>query len=126
MRKLFGHCPSLNSNFISSQERLFDKLRRNLNIIFATTDKNLGTVAATLKQYIKDGLPHLQDESTYNIISQEEVFSRDAKLWSSMLLPKSTKTYLRSKLQEIKEDPFNYFYLVYKLHHVPFKTGPVC
>jgi hypothetical protein len=73
IRKLFGHRPRLKSN--SFQERLLKKLRKDSNIVFASVDKNLGPVAVTLEQYIRDGLLHLQDESTYKIISPEEAFS---------------------------------------------------
>jgi hypothetical protein len=74
--KLFGHHPRLKSNLTSSQKGLFGKLRRDLNIGFAAADKNLGPVAVTLKQYINDSLLHLQYESTYAIILQEEAFLR--------------------------------------------------
>ena len=34
--------------------------------------------------------------------------------------------YLRKKLDETREDPLGYFYLLYKLHKNPVKTRPVC
>ena len=34
--------------------------------------------------------------------------------------------YLCLKLKETKEDPFGYYYLLYKLHKTPIKTRPVC
>ena len=86
--------------------------------MFASADKNLGPVAVTLEQYIKDGVLHLQDESRYEIISQEEAFAREAQLrvsikkWTrkhTRVLSKSTKTYLRKKLQETKKKPFGFF-----------------
>ena len=67
MRKIFGLRPRLKSNFTSYQERCFENLSWDLDIVFATADKNLGPVAVTLERYIKDELPHLQDESTYEI-----------------------------------------------------------
>jgi hypothetical protein len=41
-------------------------------------------------------------------------------------LSKSTRTYIRKKLQETKKDPFGYFYLLYKLHKIHVQTRPVC
>ena len=40
----------------------------------------MGPMAVTLEQYTKDGLLHLQDEGTYEIIFQEEALLRDAEL----------------------------------------------
>jgi hypothetical protein len=41
------------------------------------------------------------------------------------VLPENIKEYLKTKLQESSEDPFGYFYLLYKLHKNPVKTRPV-
>ena len=64
IRKLLGHHPHLKSIFTPFQEKLIEKLRQELNIVFASAYKNPGHVAATLEQYTKDGLLHLQDEDT--------------------------------------------------------------
>ena len=80
IRKLFGHHQRLKSNFTPFQGRLFEKLGQELNIVFASAIKHLGPMAVILEQYIKDGLLHLQDEGTYEIIFQEEALLRDAEL----------------------------------------------
>ena len=36
------------------------------------------------------------------------------------------RAFLRQKLKVTQEDPFGYFYLLYKLHKTPIKTRPVC
>ena len=41
------------------------------------------------------------------------------------LTPDQAK-YLRAKLEDAKQDPFGYFYLLYKLHKTPTSTRPVC
>ncbi|KAL7516908.1 hypothetical protein ACHAWF_000090, partial [Thalassiosira exigua] len=38
----------------------------------------------------------------------------------------SKLNYLRKHLELTKDEPFGYFYLLYKLHKTPLKTRPVC
>jgi len=59
-------------NLTSFQEKLLTKLRAIDSIVFALADKGLGSVAVDLERYIKDGLIHLTDASTYEIISEEQ------------------------------------------------------
>ena len=49
----------MKSNFTKFEEKLFERLRNEGNIVFATADKGLGPVSVALAQYIKDGLIHL-------------------------------------------------------------------
>ena len=70
----------MKSNVPGYLERLLLKLRDTKDIIFALADKNLGPVAVTLEQYIKDGLIHLMYTSTYEIISEQYAFKRDDEL----------------------------------------------
>ena len=70
----------MKSNLPGYLERLLLKLRDTRDVIFALADKNLGPVAVTLEQYIKDGLIHLMDASTYEIISEQEALERDEEL----------------------------------------------
>jgi hypothetical protein len=135
IRKLFGHHPRMRTNFTAFQERLFERLRKEGNIVFATADKGLGPVAVALAQYIKDGLVHLQDEHTYTVISEEQALQDDVELRTSIrgwmrkhvrVLSTNVRLYLETKLQESSEEPFGYFYLLYKLHKKPVKTRPVC
>ena len=112
-----------------------DKLIADGHIIIAAADKNLGQVAVTLERYIRDALEHLLDESTYVITSEQQALKGDAELrldiqdWICRYrreLPRGVRRYLEKKLNETKDDPFGYFYLLYKLHKKPTKTRPVC
>ena len=49
-------------------------------MVFANSDKILGPVAVTLDRYIKDALKHVLDSSTYELLSKDEAFERDASL----------------------------------------------
>ena len=98
-------------------------------------NKNLGPVAVLLERYIRDGLQHLQDSSTYVILSEAEALEEDLQLrkdieaWLSEwreVLTYEHWAYIRSKLGETADEPFGYFYLMYKLHKSPIKTRPVC
>ena len=60
----------MKSNLPGYLERLLLKLSGMDDIIFTLADKNLGPVAVTLEQYIKDGLVHLMGSSTCEIISE--------------------------------------------------------
>ena len=82
LRKLFSHHPRLKSKLSKFQEKLFNRLRRDGNIVFASADKNLGPVAVTILKYIKDALVHLKNEDTYLIVSEEETLLEDADLRS--------------------------------------------
>jgi hypothetical protein len=92
-------------------------------------------VAATFTHYITNTLHHLQDECTYTIITDLEAEQENKDLRTSIIswinqhnkvLPDDTQTYLRKKLIKRREDPFGYFYFLYKLHKTPVKTRPVC
>ena len=67
-------------NITSLQRKILEMLQETLSVIFANSDKNLGPVALTLDIYIKDALMHLLDSSTYELLSEDEAFERDAVL----------------------------------------------
>ena len=67
-------------NITSFQPKTLEKLQDTLSVVFANSDKNLGPVAVTLDRYIKDALKHLLDSSTYELLSEDEAFERDAAL----------------------------------------------
>ena len=102
--------------------------------VFAPADKNLGPVAVLLIKHIEDGLMHLKDEKTYLILSEAQALAKDCILREEIrawirkyarALSNSVRAYLRSKLKETKDDPFSYFYLLYKLHKNPVSTPPI-
>ena len=119
------------------QESLFKRLRGLTSVVFANTDKNLGPVAVLLTKYIEDGLIHLQNATTYKILSQTDAESENTELrkqihrwtckWRKLLKDSDVLyIYIRHRLRESEKDPFGYFYLLYKLHKNPVKTRPVC
>ena len=119
-KTLFGRCPKMKSNLRKFLENLLSDLRGMKQIIFASTNKNLGPVAVILEHYIKDALTHLLDSNTFETLSSSEAEARDRELrvaisnWISKYaidLDTDTKRYLRSKLKATKDDPFGYFYL---------------
>jgi len=104
-------------------------------VVFALADKNLGSVAVSLARYIKDGLIHLQDASTYVILPEHEALQEGLQLQEDILswlskyrddLSFEHWAYIKSKLNDTADEPFGYFYLLYKLHKTPVKTRPVC
>ena len=104
-------------------------------MVLQTLTENLCPVAVTLDRYIKDALKHLLDSSTYELLSEDEAFERDAALrkdifkWTVKWRPQigdDVVEFLRRTLNTTREDPFGYFYLLYKLHKTPIKTRPVC
>ena len=103
-KKLFGRRPKMKSNLPKFLESLLSSLRGMKQIIFASADKNLGPVAVTLEQYIKDTLIHLSDSSTYEMLSPDEAEARDVDLRDAISnwiiehaidLNKDTRRYLR-------------------------------
>ena len=79
-KKLFGRRQKMKSNLPKFLENLLTDLRGMKQIIFASADKNLGPVAVTLEQYIKDAPTHLSDDSTYKMLSSDEAEARDKEL----------------------------------------------
>lgn len=125
------------SNFTTFQEKIFQRLREDDSIVFALADKGLGPVAVNLDRYIRDALVHLQDSETYEIISEEQaleeirelhktIWDWTAKYFGSPKVKQKHIDYIRKKLEETEDEPFGYFYLLYKLHKSPIKTRPVC
>ena len=104
-------------------------------LVIALADKNLGPVGVELTRYIRDALVHLSDRTTYAIIPEEralreaEQLSDEISNWIDSYrgyLGIDAPRYLRKKLSETADEPFGYFYLLYKLHKTPVKTRPVC
>jgi len=112
------------SNLHPFQRRILRDLRANQSIVIANTDKGLGPCAIELSRYIRDALIHLQDKSIYKIMSEEEALASikqlriDIQEWLDEFEPvigKEEHLYLSTHLDE-NEDPFGYFYLLYKIH----------
>ena len=134
LRRLF-YRNKARSNFTFFQSKLFKKLIAADSVVFAQADKGLDPVAVTLDQYIRDGLIHLNDQETYEIISEALALQESKNLkieilkWAtkfSRSLSKQHRAFIIQKLEDTEADPFGYFYLLYKLHKNPIKTRPVC
>jgi len=129
------------SNLLPFQRRLFQDLLARDDIIIANTDKGLGPCSIELIRYMRDLLIHLEDESIYDIISEEEAMERVEQLKTEIedwldefepVLEESDHTYISTHLHD-NQDPFGYFYLLYKIHKLSsldnvdiIPTRPVC
>ena len=60
------------SNFSGYHNHSFKRLRGQTSVVFANADNNLGHVAVLLSKYIAGGLIHLQDCTTYILLSRED------------------------------------------------------
>jgi len=130
------------TNLLPFQHRLMAWLKKHKQWIIANTDKNLGPCAIELAQYIMDALTHLNDDSTYAILSEHEAKAEAQRLYGEIYrwtvegrrtghLSVMEVKYIRKHTLANKEDPFGYFYLLYKVHKLlltpgPVKTRPVC
>ena len=81
---LFKQCKGC-PNFTNFQKQVFNDLLANDTIVYAHSDKNLGPVAIKLTQYIKDGLKHLTNTSTYMLLTKAEALQEDKELWKQIL-----------------------------------------
>ena len=115
------------SNLTKSQRSLLQSIRSDPEVLIVNADKGLGPCAVKRSQYINDALKHLTDESTYLRLSREEAFAEAAttatliRKWCDKhcsALPDSWITFVRNKLAETRNEPFGYFYLMYKIHNI--------
>jgi hypothetical protein len=63
---------SFKHNLSKTEQKILQEIRRNPNITITAADKNLIPVGINTSQYIEWGMKHLSDESTYNILTEEE------------------------------------------------------
>ena len=54
------------------QRQLLASLQENESVIIANTNKNLGPVGIDVEHYIKLGLDHLLDPSTYELLTESQ------------------------------------------------------
>ena len=132
--KMF-HSRKSKSNLLPFQSRIFADIQSNRNIMIAQTDKNLGPVGVNPRRYIQDGLKHIQDKHSYEIISTEQGRKDADELRLEILdwivrnndeLPEHIKKYIRHKVTESQENPFGTGYLLYKIHKEPISTRLIC
>ncbi len=63
------------------QRQLLASLQENKSVIIANADKNLGPVGIDVEHYIKLGLDHLLDPSTYELLTEEQADQDTDVLW---------------------------------------------
>lgn len=122
-------------NLLPFQRKILRQIRRNDNIVIVNADKGLGPCAVLYKQYVNDALVHLKDEKTYVQLSDDEAAAAAINTeslirnWCSKHVTrgvtKNDVLYIKKSLNE-NEDPFGYFYLMYKIHKPGRTTRPVC
>ena len=123
------------SNLTPFQQSILKEVVSNDKIVITNADKGLGTVAISTADYIKYGLKHLMDDTTYKLISEEQAFTDIRSLrdeiykWTfehRSALSDDAAKFIRKRLVDTIDDPFGYFYLLIKLHKDPISTRPVC
>ena len=122
-------------NLTPRQRQLLTSLQENESVIIANADKNLGPVGIAVEHYIKLGLDHLLDTSTYELLTEDQAnqdtdaLRRDIYDWTvrhRSSLPDDTVNFIRDHIDKTMEDPLGYFYLLIKLHKLPIAGRPVC
>ena len=114
-------------NVMSFQKMVLTWLKQHKSWIIANADKNLGSCVVELDQYILDAMVHLNDESTYKKLTEEEAKTggqrvfREIWRWTCISKAKGTITddeakYNCKQKSENSEDPYEYFYLLCKVH----------
>ena len=122
-------------NLTPHQRRLLASLQTNKEIIIANADKNLGPVGIDAEKYIKMGLDHLLDPTTYQLLTEDQTaldideLRKEIHAWTvrhRRSLPDDTVHFIREHMDKSMGDPLGYFYLLIKLHKLPVTGRPVC
>jgi hypothetical protein len=122
-------------NLTPHQRQLLAYLQKNESVIIANANKNLGPVSIGAEHYIKLGLDHLLDSSTYEMLTEEQANQDIDTLWQDIYnwtvrhrssVPDNTVNFIRSHLDKAMLEPLGYFYLLIKLHKQPITGRPVC
>lgn len=126
---------SVKHNLSPTEQRILREIKSNPNITIAAADKNLGPVGINTSQYIKWGMQHLKDTTTYEILTEAtaneaiKILSKEIFNWTRRFresIEDDVIHYIRYHLDKAMKDPFGYFYLLIKLHKSPISTRPVC
>ena len=139
MQKLFRQRKAT-SNLLPHQARLLESLRDHEHFLFPETDKGLGPCAVTYKQYVKDCLVHLSNDSVYQRLSMEEATEATKQLnetiseWTDKhkrSIGEMAAKYIDNHCTTNSESPFGQFYIMYKRHKKQKEDGtwptrPVC
>jgi hypothetical protein len=113
LKKLF-HWRAGKCNLTPHQRQLLSSLQENESIVIVNADKNLGPVGIDVKHYIKLGLDHLLDPSTYELLTKEQADHNIQDLRSAIhawmvrhhrLLPDDTVNLIRKHMDKASKDP---------------------
>ena len=130
---MFKKTVKAQTNFLPTQLHAFNWLRHNQHVIVFPTDKNLGPAIMERKEYINIALTeHLSDESTYRQLD-ENIAQRRIKTIQIIIKQIIESLKIAGRKNDAKyllrtsevEDPYPYFYLLAKVHKIPFKTRPI-
>lgn len=122
-------------NLSIAQQRILKDLRKNKNIVILSADKGLGPVGITRDKYIEWGMKHLNDISTYSLITDNQAAEAANDLYQKIFqwtrkyrldIGDATTKYIQYEIKHAMNDPFGYFYLLAKLHKSPISSRPVC
>ena len=88
-----------------------------------------------VEHYIKLGLDHLLDSSTYELLTEDQAEDDAVTLRAAIhawtvrhrcSLSDDTVNFIREHLDKAAKDPLGHFYLLIKLHKLPISGHPVC
>jgi hypothetical protein len=105
-------------NLTPHQQQLLASLQANESIIIANADKNLGPVGIEVEHYIKLGLDHLLDSSTYELLTEDQAKDDAVTLRSAIhawtvrhcpSLSDDTVNFIREHLNKATKDSLGHF-----------------
>ena len=88
-----------------------------------------------MENYIKLGLDHLLDPSTYKLMTKDQADQDIYDLKSAIYdwavhhhpsLPNDTVNFIWEHMKKASKDPLGYFFLLIKRHKLPITGRPVC
>ena len=88
-----------------------------------------------MEHYIKLGLDHIFDTSTYELLTESQADQDIENLWKEIhdwtirhcsSLPDDMVNFIQDHMNKAMKDPLRYFYLLIKLHKLPIAGHPIC
>ena len=123
------------SNLLPTQRRLLQTIILSDKLFVIRTDKNLGPAIIERTEYIKRAyLDHLSDKLTYRRLTHAEAHLRIRTVTgmvqrfiirNQFQVSKNDCKFISKTLQNFK-DPFSHFYILAKIHKIPWTTRPIC
>ena len=132
------HTQTNHSQSLSTSTAITQNIMKEQKYMILSTDKGLGPVGVTTKQYMEWSLKHILDNSTYTLLSESTALKDCDALYRSIFqwtltckyrkdIGTDATKYIQHKTEKARADPFGYFYLfLAKLHKSPVSTRPVC